>query len=88
MNEKTEDELKDILYTLEEERVRIEESLEVIKNTLSSIGGILYERAHRYWIAHIEGALRENTRWLGGSFITMEDTLEEIRREVEPEDYR
>lgn len=40
--------------------------------------GSLYERAERYWMAHIEGALIHGGRWLGGSMHRMEDTIKEL----------
>ena len=63
---------------LEECRIEIEDQLEQIKELLQNYLGA-YQRAERYWIAHIESALRKETKWLGGSFVTMDDTLNEIR---------
>ena len=36
------------------------------------------ERAKLYWMAHIDGALLSRQGWLGGSFISLEDTLEAL----------
>lgn len=37
-----------------------------------------YERARRYWAAHIEGALSQSYGWLGGSFVDMDGSIEAI----------
>ena len=42
-----------------------------------------YERARRYWCAHIEGALSKNYGWLGGSFVDMDGSIEAIERDDE-----
>jgi len=36
------------------------------------------ERAEAYWMAHIDGALLNQKGWAGGSFISLEDTLEAL----------
>lgn len=75
-----------------EAREELENCRECIENALRDIKDILkenfpeeYERARSYWVAHIEGALRKETEWLGRSFITMDDTLEAIERDAEPD---
>ena len=37
-----------------------------------------YERAQRYWAAHIEGALSQSYGWMGGSFVDMDSSIEAI----------
>ena len=41
-------------------------------------------RAEAYWLAHIDGALENRRGYLGGSFISMEDTILELE-EIEEE---
>jgi len=40
-----------------------------------------YERARRYWAAHIEGALSKSYGWLGGSFVDMDSSIEAMEAE-------
>jgi hypothetical protein len=37
-----------------------------------------YDRAKKYWAAHIEGALSKSYGWLGGSFIDMDASINAI----------
>lgn len=55
----------------------VQEAKEIIKEAAPGE----YERARRYWAAHIEGALSKSYGWLGGSFIDMESTIEAIQGE-------
>lgn len=58
----------------------IYEALDQIKQALKPFPGA-YERARSYWMAHIDGALLNRHGWLGGSFISAESTLDELRRD-------
>lgn len=40
--------------------------------------GMEYERARSYWLAHIETALTNDHGYLGGSMVTMQDTIQEL----------
>ena len=57
------------------------ELLGVAREILGGMEGnaMAYERADAYWLAHIEMALKKETMYLGGSMMTMEDTIEEVR---------
>lgn len=63
----------EIEYLIEE----IYERLDCIRELLREVDDSLADRAERYWLAHIDGALL-NRSGVGGSFITAADTLEEL----------
>jgi len=73
---------------------RLEELAEEIYNILDEMKEIIrevspeeFERARGYWMAHIDGALQNRAGWLGGSFISLQDTIEAIEEEaIEEED--
>jgi len=50
-------------------------------NILKEVAPEELERAKLYWMAHIDGALLSHQGWLGGSFISLEDTLEALEEE-------
>jgi hypothetical protein len=61
---------------------RLRELADEIYDTLAEMEDILeavapeeLERAEVYWMAHIDGALLSRKGWLGGSVISLEDTL-------------
>lgn len=61
-----------------------------IYDTLSEMEDILrevapeeLERAEAYWMADIDGALLNLKDWMGGSFISLEDTLTALKEEEE-----
>jgi hypothetical protein len=58
----------------------LEEARKILKK---EVGGMAYERADAYWLAHVETALKKETRYLGGSMVTMDDTIEEVREVAE-----
>ena len=45
--------------------------------------GMTKERAKCYWYAHIKTALLKEHEYLGGSLITMDDTINELDEESE-----
>jgi hypothetical protein len=54
-----------------------------MKDILREVAPEEFERARVYWMAHIDGALLNAKGWMGGSFISLEDTLrslEELER--------
>lgn len=64
-------ELTDQLYeTLDEMRRVIQEAKPSALNTAES-----------YWLAHIDGALENRGSYLGGSFISLEDTIKDLEEE-------
>lgn len=44
---------------------------------------MIYERARSYWIPHIIMALTNDHEWLGGSMVTMEETIMEVNDNME-----
>lgn len=59
------------------------ELLEEAKNIIPE--GMAKERAKCYWYAHIKTAILKEHEYLGGSMVTMEETIEEILEEGEKE---
>lgn len=62
------EEIMQEMYELNEEALQI----------VSESGTASRERAYRYWYAHIQGAIGQDSDFLGGSMISMSDTLEEL----------
>ncbi len=61
-----------------------EQMLELLEEATSIIPeGITKERARLYWYAHIKTAILKEHEYLGGSMVTMDDTIQEITEEVE-----
>jgi hypothetical protein len=48
--------------------------------------GMAKERARCYWYAHIKTALLKEHEYLGGSLVTMDDTINEISEEEKEEE--
>jgi hypothetical protein len=48
--------------------------------------GMAKERARCYWYAHIKTALLKEHEYLGGSLVTMDDTINEISEEESEEE--
>ena len=57
----------EIYYTLDE-----------MEDILGDVAPEELERAKAYWMAHIDGALLNVKGWMGGSLISLEDTLEAL----------
>ena len=53
----------------------IYDKLDEVENILKEVAPEELERAKLYWMAHIDGALLSRLGWLGGSFLSLEDTL-------------
>ncbi len=60
------------------------ELLEEAKDLLPE--GMTKERAKCYWYAHIKTAILKEHEFLGGSLVTLEDTINEIEKESEEEE--
>ena len=71
---------------LEELKEQIYEALDEMKDILAEVSPEEYERARRYWIAHVDEALENRGGWLGGSFISFADTLKAIEEKEDEED--
>ena len=66
-------ELKEIIY----------EALDEMRDILREVAPEELERAEVYWMAHIDGALENRGNWVGGSLISLEDTLTILLEEEE-----
>jgi len=71
---------------LREIAYEIYDMLEEMEDILREVAPEEFERARVYWMAHIDGALLNQKGWMGGSFISLEDTLTALEEEEEIED--
>ena len=74
---------------LEHIKGRMEELIEEAKDLVQGADRAVYARAKGYWIAAIITALSKEHEYMGGSMVTMEDTIEELAElaeDVEDED--
>ena len=68
---------------------RLRDINEKMQNLLNESRGLIqmsgdeaaYAQAKSYWLAHIESALIEDHGYLGGSMITMEETINDLSGE-------
>ena len=74
--------------TRTEAALRLEEIADEIYDKLYEMEDILrevapeeLERAMVYWMAHIDGALLNRKGWMGGSLISLKDTLAILEEE-------
>jgi hypothetical protein len=64
-----------------------ESMLEMLEHAIELVPeGITKERAKCYWYAHIKTAILKEHEFLGGSLVTLEDTINEIEKETEEEE--
>lgn len=68
------DRLREIQDEIEE--LVNEAGLIIRENAGDAVGEVA--RAESYWMAHIRTAVRRQSGYLGGSFHTMDDTIEEL----------
>ena len=66
------------LERLAEIKDEIEELLDEARGIIRSGDEGAYERALVYWLAHIRTALDNDHEYLGGSMVTMQDTIDEL----------
>ncbi len=69
-------ELRERLNEIKEQMLEL---LDEAKNLIPE--GMTKERARCYWYAHIKTALLKEHEYLGGSLVTMEDTINELDEE-------
>lgn len=74
---------REAAWRLEEIAYEIYEKLDEMKAILKEVAPEELETVQRYWMAHIDGALFNQGGWMGGSFISLEDTLEALEKEEE-----
>jgi hypothetical protein len=68
-------ELADDLFDIQQEMLEL---LERARHLLHDAPAMTYQRADAYWLAHAQMALTRDHIYLGGSMVTMEDTIAEI----------
>ena len=68
---------------LEEIAYEIYDQLEEMEDILREVAPEELESARVYWMAHIDGALLNLQGWMGGSFISLGDTLVNLEEEEE-----
>ena len=61
----------------------IYDKLAEVEDILGEVAPEELERARVYWMAHIDGALLSLKGWMGGSLISLEDTLAALEEEGE-----
>lgn len=57
---------------------QIYELLYEMEDILQEVAPEQLQLAKSYWLAHIDGALENRYRYIGGSFISFEDTLRNL----------
>lgn len=73
------DKTKEKAERLQEIKEQMLELLDEAKELIPE--GMTKERAKCYWYAHIKTAILKEHEYLGGSMVTMEETIEEILEE-------
>lgn len=68
---------------LRELAYEIYDTLDEMEDILREVAPEELERARVYWMAHIDGALLNLKGWMGGSFISLGDTLIDLEEEEE-----
>ena len=71
---------------LEELAHEIYDTLEEMEAILEEVAPEEFERARLYWMAHLDGALLNLKGWMGGSFISLEDTLTSLEEGITEEE--
>ena len=66
---------------LRELQMKIFDAVEEIKQIMDKQPVNIADEANNYWIAHILCALSDDNDYLGGSMVTMDDTLRKITNE-------
>jgi len=61
----------------------IYDTLKEMKDILREVAPEELRRAEAYWMVHIDGALLNLQGWMGGSLISLEDTLTALEEEEE-----
>ena len=70
-------------WRLREIAYEIYDKLGEMEDLLREVAPEELERARVYWMAHIDGALLNTKGGMGGSFISLEDTLTTLEEEGE-----
>ena len=72
---------KEAAWRLEELAYEIYDKLDEMKDILGAVAPEELGRAEIYWMAHIDGALLNQGGCLGGSFVSLGDTLTSLEEE-------
>ena len=87
MNDRTNNDLTEIADELEELRQELLQGLDRAAQLLRAAGCEgARARAEAYWLAHARMALTREHQYLGGSMVTMDDTIAELRRDEEEDE--
>lgn len=76
-------ERQEAIDALREAANEIYERMGDIRDVLLEVDPRELDRAEAYWMAHIDGALENRQGVLGGSFVSLEDTIRVIQGEEE-----
>lgn len=79
----TKEELCEGVERLKQIKDKMLRSLEEAENIITELAGrksLIHQRAESYWLAHATTAITKESRWLGGSMVTMEDTIQELEK--------
>ncbi len=87
MTTQTPEKRQEIIDELREIQAQMLECLEQAKTLIKQSGQeMTLQRAESYWLAHAKMALTNDHGYLGGSMVSMEDTIAEIEAAAEDED--
>ncbi len=84
MTTQTPEQRQELVDELREIQVQMLECLEQAKTLIKQSGQeMTLQRAESYWLAHAKMALTNDHAYLGGSMVSMEDTIAEIEAATE-----
>ncbi len=87
MTTQTPKKLQELVDELREIQVQMLECLEQAKTLIKQSGQeMTLQRAESYWLAHAKIALTNDHGYLGGSMVSMEDTIAEIEAATEDDE--
>lgn len=76
-------ELGDELFEIQQEMLEL---LERARHLLHGAPAITRQRAEAYWLPHVTTALTSDHSYLGGSMVTMENTITELFEAAEEDE--
>jgi hypothetical protein len=69
----------EVIGVLQDAKQTIEDALKDARTALRDLDdAFTYEQAQAYWLAHIQTALDRDHGYLGGSMVTMQDTIDAL----------
>ena len=78
--------IKQKIRKMTEIRNKMKELLSDAKDILNGAPHIVQIRAESYWLAHIAMAIDDDHSFCGSSMCTMQDTIKELKEEMEYEE--